>query len=101
MNVRVNAAPPSRVDPKSVPSPTLGVVSPSAIRCIKPCTTICATGDIVTVPVIPKLNGFALPSLVEKLISPENVPMLGVANCTVKVSLPPAAIVALSGSAIV
>ena len=54
-----------------------------------------------TVPVIVKLNGFVVPTLVVKLMSPVKVPGVAVLNCTVKLSLFPPAIVPASGSMMV
>ena len=99
VKVRVRAAASCTADPKSVPSELPGVASPSAMFWPKPCTTTWGAGD--TVPVTAKLKGFLPLTFVAKLIWPANVPTVAVLNCTVSESLAPAAIVALSGSAIV
>ena len=68
--------------------------------CPNPSTRIPAAAVVVTVPVMRKLNGFWLLSLLVMLMSALKMPSAAVFNCTVKVSLPPGRMAALSGSAI-
>src|SRR5881275_1613571 len=95
----------------AVPSPQLTVTANGAVALVceklprtnnvlRPAVVLCKFGGVTeikavvvspTMPVIAKRNGLLLASLVAKLTSPANVPMLEVPKPTVKVVEVPAA----------